>query len=150
MRLRLRPTKKQSRQDAIAKAVRDKSIRTQDELKRTIQKLGFNVTQSSLSRDIAELGLFKQRGCYILPPSGAPHPNTPKPVVTSIEAAGNSLLVIKTFAGMAAPVGITIDSKKIRGIIGTVAGDDTVFAATSPAASHDAIKKAVRKLFKGA
>lgn len=145
MRLRVKPTKKQARQDIILKLIKEKEIRTQEELTRSLEKFGFKTTQSSLSRDIAELGLTKQHGSYIIPPRGM-HGSTP--LVTEIDSAGPNMLVVKTLVGMAAPVGITIDGQKNSDIIGTIAGDDTVFVALSNNTTHETVKKAIFKLFK--
>lgn len=146
MRMRVSPTKKQSRQDLMLRLVKENKMTTQDELKEALERYGFEVTQSSLSRDIKELGLVKQQGVYVVPPRGM-HGSTPP--ITTMESAGPNMIVLKTLVGMAAPVGITLDSQKIQGVVGTVAGDDTVFLATSPSFSHDIIKKQIRKLFKG-
>ena len=144
MRLRVRPTKKQSRQEIILRIIKEQQVKTQDDLKKALTKCGFDVTQSSLSRDITELGLTKQRGFYIVPARAI---QGPTPTITLFESAGTNLMVIKTLVGMAAPVGIAIDSHKIPNVIGTIAGDDTVFIATSVSASHEVIKLAVQKLF---
>lgn len=146
MRLRVTPTKKQSRQDLMLRLVKENKMETQDDLKKSLERYGFEVTQSSLSRDIKELGLVKQHGIYVVPPRGM-HGSTPP--ITTMESAGPNLIVVKTLVGMAAPVGITIDSQKIPSIIGTVAGDDTIFVATAQGVSHDVVKKIIRKLFKG-
>ncbi len=146
MRIRVKVTKKQSRQDMILRLVRENQISTQQDLEKELVKFGFEVTQSSLSRDIAELGLVKQHGHYVIPPRQM---HGPTPLITSIETAGPYMLVIKTLVGAAASVGISIDGQKIPGVVGSVSGDDTVFVAASSGSSHDAIKKAVRKIFKG-
>jgi transcriptional regulator of arginine metabolism len=147
MRIRLTPTRKQARQDMILRLIKDKQVKTQDDLAKLLLKYGFETTQSSLSRDISELNLVKQQGCYIIPPRQV---GASTPLVTAIDSAGSNLIVVKTLIGMASPVGITIDNQKIPQIIGTVSGDDTVFIATAPGASHEAVKKNVRKLFRGA
>lgn len=146
MRLRLKPTKKQSRQDMILKLVKERPVSTQEDLQKELKKFGFYTTQSSLSRDVTELSLVKQKGSYVVPPR---QKNINQPVVTSIESAGQNLIVVKTIIGMAAPVGLTIDEKKIPYIIGTIAGDDTVFIATPRASAHETIKKQIKNLFKG-
>lgn len=145
MRLRMKPTKKQARQDVILKLIKEKEIRTQEDLSKNLEKFGFKTTQSSLSRYIAELGLTKQHGSYIIPPRGM---HGSAPLITAIDSAGPNMLVVKTLVGMAAPVGITIDSQKNQNIIGTIAGDDTVFVALSNNSNHDVVKKAISKLFK--
>lgn len=146
MRLRITPTKKQSRQDLMLRLVKESKLRTQDDLKIALEKYGFEVTQSSLSRDIKELGLVKQQGVYVVPPREI---RAGTPPITSMNSAGPHMIVVKTLVGMAGPVGITIDGQGIPGIIGTVAGDDTVFVATTQGAVQDIVKRNIRKLFKG-
>ncbi|MBI2974244.1 MAG: arginine repressor [Deltaproteobacteria bacterium] len=147
MRLKVKPTRKQARQDMILRLIKDKQVKTQDDLAKLLLKYSFETTQSSLSRDISELNLVKQQGCYVIPQQQV---SASTPLVTGIDSAGSNLIVVKTLIGMAGPVGITIDNHKIPQIIGTVSGDDTVFIATAPGASHEVVKKSVRKLFRGA
>jgi len=129
----------------IIRLIKECRIETQDDLQKHLAKHGFKVTQSSLSRDIADVGLVKQQGAYVLPPRGMQGALT----ITSIQSAGSSMLVVKTLVGMAAAVGITIDNNKLPHVVGTVAGDDTVFVATSSGSSHETLKRAIGKLFKG-
>lgn len=146
MRSRIKPTKKQSRQDMILRLIKEHQIKTQEDLSKALEEFKFEVTQSSLSRDISELGLVKQHGYYAIPPR---HAHGVTPLVTSIDSAGQNLIIVKTLVGMAAPVGINIDSVKIPEVVGSVAGDDTVFVAITPGASHEHVKKAILKIFKG-
>jgi len=146
MRLRIKPTKKQSRQDMIIKLIKEHEVATQDDLRSFLAKCGFDVTQSSLSRDISELGLVKQQGSYVLPPRSG---QGTAPLVTSVEQSGSNMIVLKTVVGTAAAVGINIDNSKIPGVIGSLAGDDTVFVATATGSNQENIKKAIRRLFKG-
>ncbi len=146
MRLKPKPTKKQSRQHMLLQIIKEHKIGTQDDLKKALSKFGMEVTQSSLSRDITDLGLVKQHGFYVIPPR---HKQDSTPLVTSVESAGPNLIVVKTLAGMAAAVGITVDEHNIPNIIGTVSGDDTVFVAITPAGHQDKIVKAIHHLFKG-
>ena len=137
MRLRVKPTKKQSRQDLMMRLIKEQKVQTQDGLKNLLRKHGFNVTQSSLSRDIAEVGLVKHGGTYALPPRSM---SEGRLSIASIASAGTNLVVVKTLIGM--------DNHKIQNVMGTIAGDDTVFVATS-VASHEPVKKEIKKLFKG-
>jgi transcriptional regulator of arginine metabolism len=145
MRLRVKPTKKQSRQDMIMRLIKEQRVETQDDLQKLLIRHNFKVTQSSLSRDITELGLVKQHGAYVIPPRGLQG----VPTIVSIQSAGSNLLVLKTIVGMAAAVGIMVDNSKLPNVVGTIAGDDTVFLATSHSGSHETLKKAINKLFKG-
>jgi transcriptional regulator of arginine metabolism len=129
----------------MIRLVKEKAIKTQDELKKLLLEHGFDTTQSSLSRDISEVGLIKINGSYSLPPrqmQGA------SPSITSMESAGSNLVVVKTLVGMAAPVGITLDNNKIPGVVGSIAGDDTVFLAIASGVSHESVKKHLQRIFK--
>jgi len=143
MRLRVHPTKKQARQDLMIRLVKEKEIKTQDELKEILKNHGFDTTQSSLSRDIAEVGLVKVNGYYCL----QARQTQGVPSITSLESAGENIIVVKTLVGMAAAVGITIDNNRLRGVVGTIAGDDTVFIATARGGRHDEVKASLQKIF---
>ena len=144
MRLRVHPTKKQARQDLMIRLIKEKPIKTQDELKKYLSEHGFETTQSSLSRDISEVGLVKFNGSYSLPP----RQTQGIPSITSMDSACDNIIVVKTLIGMAAAVGITIDNNRLKGVVGTIAGDDTVFIATAKGVRHDEIKASVQKIFR--
>jgi transcriptional regulator of arginine metabolism len=115
---------KTTRQETILEIIGAKRIGTQQQLARELQRRGIIATQSSVSRDIVELGLTKLNGSYT-----APRPALAGSSVMEIETAGDNLIVIKTEIGQASATALTIDRAKIDEIIGTVAGDDTLFVA---------------------
>src|SRR5215471_4341676 len=115
---------KHQRQDKLLELIRTRRLRTQAALVKALHREGFDATQSIVSRDVAELGITKAHGYYTLPQvrqglAGA----------VSVERAGDVLLVVKTETGLAQPVALTIDRAKIPEIVGTIAGDDTIFVA---------------------
>ncbi|MBI4365382.1 MAG: arginine repressor [Deltaproteobacteria bacterium] len=132
------------RQQLLLRLVGGGKLRTQQDLQRAFAKRGVKVTQSSLSRDIKRLGLVKVRGAYALPGGGD---GRPLPPLLDIDAAGPNLLVIKTLPGMAASVAVAIDERRMPHIVGTVAGDDTVFVATALGAKQDRIVQSLRNFF---
>jgi transcriptional regulator of arginine metabolism len=108
---------KQKRQLAILSLVASRPVHTQQELTDALGELGLETTQATVSRDIQELGLARTRGGY-------------KPVlftdyVTAVEAV-QFLTVVKTNPGCANLVARAIDERELPGVVGTVAGDDTI------------------------
>ncbi|HOI08917.1 MAG TPA: arginine repressor [Myxococcota bacterium] len=124
------------RQQAIRALLREQVIRRQDDLIRALRERGFDVTQSSVSRDLADLGAAKVDGRYALrPPVAAPTPAREMidaaRSLRGIRPAGPNLLVLLTPPGRAQLAGLAIDRAGWPEAVGTVAGDDTVFVATS-------------------
>ena len=126
---------KNARQKKILELIEAYDIDTQDTLIKKLSESGFAVTQTTVSRDIRQLNLVKAttpRGSYkyVSPDvgvsTGAPVLNSAlTDAVTKIEAAEN-IVVIKTFAGMANALAVCVDSLHLPGIVGRVAGDDTI------------------------
>jgi len=112
-------------------------VASQDELCALLRKRGFQVTQSSVSRDLRDLGAAKVAGRYVLRETLAAATPSPSaysevaPWILRIRCAGPNLLVIHTPAGRASAVALTLDEFKWREVVGTIAGDDTVFVATA-------------------
>lgn len=134
----------ESRQRLLVRFVKSGMLRTQRDLQRAFAKHGVRVTQSSLSRDISRLGLVKVRGIYSLPGGSDPRPLPP---LLDVDPAGPNLLVLKTLPGMAASIAVAIDEKRLANIVGTVAGDDTVFVATAIGVKQDRVVHMLRSLF---
>ena len=126
---------KNSRHKKILELIEKYDIDTQDALIRRLKEVGFDVTQTTISRDIKQLNLVKgitEMGTYkYILPKAVKEEKTPVHTsaitesVISIEAAEN-IVVVKTFPGMANAVAVCIDSLKHERIIGSVAGDDTI------------------------
>ncbi|MDO5132310.1 MAG: arginine repressor [Eubacteriales bacterium] len=144
------------RHQTILEIVRSKEISTQEELQLELRKFGFDVTQATVSRDIRRLRLVKRltpegRNIYALPAVGGDMEQERlvqvlRSSVRSVEAAQN-MLVIKTEAGMAMGAATAIDALTVIGIVGCIAGDDTVFAVLRTAeAAQEAREKLLRDL----
>jgi transcriptional regulator of arginine metabolism len=130
------------RQQAIRALLREQVIRRQDDLIRALRERGFEVTQSSVSRDLADLGAVKVDGRYALRPQVA----APTPAREMVDAArslrairpaGPNLLVLLTPPGRAQLAGLAIDRAGWSEAVGTIAGDDTVFVATAGRAAQE-------------
>lgn len=112
------------------------TIGNQFELVQRLQERGFQVTQSSVSRDLRDMGAIRVEGRY-LPASAlsGPDPHSPElqrvaNFILDMEPAGPNLLAIKTPPGLASCVALAIDRAGWAEVAGTVAGDDTFFLAT--------------------
>lgn len=128
---------KRARQAEILNVIRMMDVETQEQLLAELKLRGFTTTQATISRDIKELNLVKQptgSGAYKYVVSAAKHPhhnfagrlrNIFKEGVTSFDMAQN-IVVVKTMPGLAPAAGAALDGMKIDGLVGTLAGDDTV------------------------
>jgi transcriptional regulator of arginine metabolism len=134
---------KNKRQETILKLITESQIGTQEELTETLQAKGFAVNQSSVSRDLIELGIVKTHGFYTVPTKS----NYAIFGLISLEIAGESLIVAKTENGFAAAVCVRIDNAKIDEIVGTIAGEDTIFIAVRNQKEQRIVLKKVWELF---
>jgi transcriptional regulator of arginine metabolism len=132
---------KQLRQRAIRDLVEQRPIRTQQELAAALRERGFRATQATISRDVAELGLGKGsregRPAYMLPArlrdadvSGEDRLRRLLSDVPVEFRVADRLLVIRTLPGSAHAVAAALDRTRWPEIVGSIAGDDTVFVAT--------------------
>ena len=132
--------RKQHRQQALLRVVGQQKLATQQDLVRALKGAGFDATQATVSRDIVELGLVKVARdgthAYAAPTVVASGGGTDRlrrfcedyPVEGRL--AGN-LVVLRSPPGTANAMAIALDTSELGEVIGTVAGDDTVFVATS-------------------
>lgn len=127
-----------SRRRELRLLLRRRRLRTQEELAEALLERGFQTTQSSLSRDLTALGARKLDGSYRIvsetdaADSGQAYPTLAElqPFVRALRPAGPNLLVVATRPGLAQTVALALDSMAMPEVVGTVAGDDTVFVAT--------------------
>lgn len=148
---------KYTRHSKILQIIENKEIETQEELSEELRKLGLNVTQATVSRDIKELRLIKsltKDGKY----KYATLQNQEnilsdrlvkifKNSVVSIDYAGN-IIVIKTLTGSAQAAAATIDAVDLDDAVGTIAGDDTIFIVIRDASKMEESIERFRKLMK--
>ena len=134
---------KRARQKTILNLIQSSRIGTQEELRSRLERLGVPANQSSVSRDLEELGIVKHHGFYTLP-----HANgEPARGLFSLDVAGEVLIVAKCRPGLASAVAVEIDNEPIPEIVGTLAGEDTIFIATRDEKSQRAAIKKIWKLF---
>lgn len=135
---------KERRQRKIISLVRGGRVTTQAELAERLERAGFAVTQSSVSRDIDELGIVKRHGVYVVPSaSGAPRARG----LLGLEPAGDVLVVARCEPGLASGVAVEIDQAGVREIVGTIAGEDTIFIAVKDAKAQKVAIKKIWELF---
>jgi transcriptional regulator of arginine metabolism len=125
---------KKKRQFTILEIIQRENVGSQEDLQRALRKAGFPITQATLSRDLSEMGVSR-----IATPDGPRYSTEPKTDDNRIKAllsyevrgvyASDTLLVVKTLAGRAQGVAELIDAMNSPHIIGTLAGDNTIFIA---------------------
>lgn len=151
--------KKASRHAKIIELIGKYNIETQDELVYRLNELGCDVTQSTISRDIRDLKLTKisyegGRQKYTYQSHNAEVLNEKyirvlKDGFVSMDTAPG-LLVVKTVSGMAMAVAAAIDAMKMNGIIGSIAGDDTIMCAVKTTEDARAVMNSINKIVKHA
>lgn len=149
---------KKNRHEKIIEIVEKYDIETQDELIAQLRKLGYEVTQATVSRDIRELKLTKVMGekgsyRYVLPRSNESLNNFKfnhalAESITSVDYALHTV-VIKTFPGMAQAVAVGIDTLKLPVILGCVAGDDTIIVISSSAEAAADLNTKIKEIIRG-
>ena len=148
---------KNKRQEKILDIIRENVILTQDELQNALLSYGFNVTQSTVSRDIKELKLIKDRdsnGNYRYISAGRqisneqPATNYHAIISSSVRAVDYSLndVVIKCYNGMASSACVALDSMFEDMMLGSIAGDDTVFVVTHTSDEAQMLASEIKKM----
>jgi transcriptional regulator of arginine metabolism len=139
------------RRDAVARILRAGRVSTQDQLMAELREAGFRTTQATLSRDLARLSarrVSRPDGSYYEIGDGAPAAVAAAVSGLVSEVATNgSLVVIRTAPGSAPAVARAIDLARLPGVLGTIAGDDTVFVAPSRGRGAGALSGRLAGLF---
>ncbi len=148
-------TAKNARQEMIIKLIKEHVISTQEELTAKVKAAGFEATQATCSRDIKELGIIKitmpdkTTKYAVLDRTGDVAPGRLLAVfansLISVQSAMN-MLVIKTLPGMAAAAASALDSMHLEDVVGTIAGDDTVFACATGPSEAQALVVTIRDM----
>jgi transcriptional regulator of arginine metabolism len=144
---------KSARHEAIRRLLESQHIGTQEDLCRALAREGFRVTQATLSRDLQQLGALRVSQpagtAYELP--AAPAQGTARlpelsDLVTSV-GENDSLVVVRTRPGAASAVALAIDTAKLPECLGTLAGDDTIFATPVRGVPVRKLSRKLRNLF---
>lgn len=128
---------KAERQEAIRTMLKERGIQTQEELAEQLRNRGFSVTQATISRDIREMRLMKVAGPnggyqYAMPEGTAEYSKNDRMIrmlrecMLSVDSAGQ-MIVIKTLSGSANAAAEAVDAMEMPGILGSIAGDNTIF-----------------------
>jgi transcriptional regulator of arginine metabolism len=140
------------RRNAIVRLLAGGSVCKQRELVRLLNKEGYVATQSSISRDLREIGVLKASGRYLLPAQDVVRANGKfnalAQFVQQIRRAGPCLTVVKTSTGAAQSVAVAIDKAQWPEVVGTLSGDDTIFIATGSARAQSLIVTRLREMFR--
>lgn len=137
----------------ILELISTRAVRTQEELAEALAAEGWEVTQSSVSRDIAALRLIKVDGAYrrasaVVVPAD-PNVRRIADGVLAAEVAGDALVVLHTPPGEANRVAVALDRLAWPDVVGTIAGDDTIFLAVKDGSAQRRVMGEVRKLTNG-
>jgi transcriptional regulator of arginine metabolism len=146
------------RQGAILRLVSEQKLATQSELAAALRDAGFDAVQTTVSRDIAQLGLVKVRDeegrlVYALP--GAADLNRLNELTSALRrwatdvASSGSLAIVKTPPGYAQGLALALDAAALADVVGTVAGDDTIFVAAREGVSGAELAEQLRHHLEG-
>jgi len=140
------------RRGAIVRILREGVVRRQQDLVRMLKRAGHDATQSSISRDLRDLGVLKASGRYVLPPDEVTRANGDFGALTQfvrqLRRAGPSITVLRTTIGAAQSVAVAIDKAAWPEVAGTLSGDDTIFIATAGTREQDELIGRLRALFR--
>lgn len=146
-------TSSSARLDAIRDILRRHNVSTQDELRQLLGERGIETTQPTLSRDMARLGVRRVAGVgglrYEVGGDGAGVPLDPvRGLLESVRSNGQ-MVVIRTSPGAASTIARALDEARLEGVLGTLAGDDTVFVAPARAGGGKALAQKIRDVLGG-
>ena len=139
---------KSARHEAVRRLLHTERIGTQEDLCRVLAREGFRVTQATLSRDLQQLGAVRVAGVYEVPPASpaAARLREVGDLVVSF-AENDHLVVLRTQPGAAPAVASAIDAARLRECLGTLAGDDTIFATPVRGVPVRKLSRKLRNLF---
>ncbi len=142
------------RREALRRILSDGKARNQSQIVAALTASGFESTQATVSRDLRDLGAVKSRGSYSLPGAraGEGGPGEEELLAQSvlrIRSSGDALIVIQTGTGLAARTGLAIDRLNWEEVVGTIAGDDTVFVAAPGKKEQRSLLRRIEAIRKG-
>jgi transcriptional regulator of arginine metabolism len=144
---------KKARQKAIVDLIRGQEITSQEQLLEELLARKIDVSQSTLSRDIQELGLAKSGGVYTVMGS-EPHRSSDETIRRTIReflsdvAVAQNIVVLKTGPGHASTVSRAVDEAGWQEIVGSLAGDDTIFLAARTVKESRQVADRLRDILK--
>lgn len=138
-------TKRAVRHDVIRDIIRKGNIKTQRDLVEQLSAEGYDCTQATVSRDIAGMGLAKSREGYYVLPKDLRLQRMVGELVDSIEVV-NNFIVLRTPSGIASSVTVALDAAELKGVAGSLAGDDTVFVMCYSSIDAENVAAVIRRL----
>ena len=137
--------KRNGRQDAIRDIVRNKDVRTQRVLVDELRAMGFDCTQATVSRDIADMGLRKlPEGIYVLA-EDLHLQRMVSELVTDVLRTDN-LVMIKAQPGTASGIAAAVDAAELPDVLGSLAGNDTILVIAQTAEDGEHLEALINKL----
>ena len=137
--------KRNGRQDAIRDIVRNKDVRTQRVLVDELRAMGFDSTQATVSRDIADMGLRKlPEGIYVLA-EDLHLQRMVSELVTGVLRTDN-LVMIKAQPGTASGIAAAVDAAELPDVLGSLAGNDTILVIAQTAEDGERLEALINKL----
>lgn len=137
--------KRNGRQDAIRDIVRNKDVRTQRVLVDELRTMGFDCTQATVSRDIADMGLRKlPEGIYVLA-EDLHLQRMVSELVTGVLRTDN-LVMIKAQPGTASGIAAAVDAAELPDVLGSLAGNDTILVIAQTAEDGERLEALINKL----
>lgn len=137
--------KRNGRQDAIRDIVRNKDVRTQRVLVDELRAMGFDCTQATVSRDIADMGLRKlPEGIYVLA-EDLHLQRMVSELVTGVLRTDN-LVMIKAQPGTASGIAAAVDAAELPDVLGSLAGNDTILVIAQTAEDGERLEALIHKL----
>ena len=137
--------KRNGRQDAIREIVRNKDVRTQRMLVEELKKCGFDCTQATVSRDIADMGLRKlPEGVYVLA-EDLHLQRMVSELVVDVQRADN-LVLIKAQPGTASGIAAAVDAAELPDVLGSLAGNDTILVIAKTSEDGERLEAIITRL----
>jgi transcriptional regulator of arginine metabolism len=141
------------RRQRLIELLREGLEGTQEEIRERLASDGFDTTQATISRDLDDVGAVRRhdngRTIYGLDKTNGPPVGFGKRVIAELVvsvAVSDNLVVVRTYPGMAPSVGAVLDQAGVSGILGTVAGDDTVLVVADSKTGGKRVAKAIESL----
>jgi transcriptional regulator of arginine metabolism len=138
------------RRQRLLELLEEGFVGTQEEIVVKLADEGFRATQATVSRDLDDVGAVRRhdngRTTYGLPERNGPPTGFGRRVFTELVrelAVSGNMVVVRTFPGMAPTVAAVLDQEHLEGILGTIAGDDTVFVVADEHAGGKAVAAAI-------
>jgi transcriptional regulator of arginine metabolism len=140
-----------ARRDAVREILARRTATSQQDLQRALAARGIRAAQPTISRDLVALGATRLPAAgghhYAIPGGDAALPIDPVRGLVDSVASNGVLVVVRTKAGAASTVARAIDDARLEVVLGTIAGDDTIFVAPARPAASEAAARRLRRLF---